>query len=201
VQVYAAYARRASRPEIARLALVLRARYVRPRTAQLGRAFAVFGRVIGTLSVRSGTSGRAKCDVVSGDRAAAGCAREFCSKCGVTWHVRKSWVGVPCQPAVAPGEHGEGDVVVVEAFLGESVFVADGPGLVFDFGEDVDFDEASESSGQDVGCDVETSLEVVEPTRSEEALADDQPAPPIAGDGQRPRDGRGAVAFEELKIG
>jgi hypothetical protein len=87
------------------------------------------------------------------------------------------------EPALPPHEHGERKVVKVEAFLGESVLVTDGPGLVLDFGEDTELDESPESARENVRRDVEPTLKLIESPGAEEALPDDEPAPPIAGDG------------------
>jgi hypothetical protein len=84
-------------------------------------------------------------------------------KVSATRNVREIDVGRARRaPAASPGEHREWNVVVVGALVGESVFGAHRPGLVLNLGEDVALDKAPKSSRENVGGNVEASLEVVE---------------------------------------
>ena len=78
------------------------------------------------------------------------------------------------EPPLAPGEHGEWQVVEVESSISEPVFVANRPVTVGGREEDPPFDEASEPARENVGRDREVSLEFVESAGPEEGLSNDQ---------------------------
>ena len=84
------------------------------------------------------------------------------------------------EPTVSPGCHRRQDRVGVASFVGEAVLVADRVLLILDATQEPLFDEPGEAQCEDVAPDPEFVLEIVESSRPEACLADQQQVPVVA---------------------
>src|SRR5205823_11404144 len=115
----------------------------------------------------------------------------------VVQHERRSFRSD--EPTLTPSRHSREDRIRVPALVGEPVLEARRALLVLDAREDPFVDKSREPLREDVAPDAELGLEVVEATRAETGLADEQRVPVIAqkigaaGDGARPPGRVGAL--------
>ena len=92
------------------------------------------------------------------------------------------------QVSVAPLSETDQGNVEVKPHARELIVVAILPGAVGDGLEDPLFDQSVEAIGEDVAGDAEALLELVEPSKTEEGIPNDQEGPPLAHKLEGPRD-------------
>jgi hypothetical protein len=86
------------------------------------------------------------------------------------------------EPAIAPAHQGGEHRIEVDAHLGEPVLVAIRRLLVAVLLEHAPLDQRREPVGEDVACDAEVALDLLEAAQAHEDVAQDQGGPPLADD-------------------